>query len=155
MTTNNTNTTATNNTNTTATDNATLTIGAYEHNRRGYHRIGSGERISKRDILETVRKLGTGNDLIKLYVTVELAAMDAIKSKPSKVSDEEAAARAELDSKVLEYLKGLDGATTRTKTIAVSIGATSGKVTASLKRLVETKKVVKTYDKDGATYAAK
>lgn len=145
----------TNNTNTTATNNATLTIGAYEHNRRGYYRIGSGEKISKRDILETVRKLGTGNDLIKLYVAVELAAMDAIKSKPSKVSDEEAAARAELDSKVLDYLKGLDGATTRTKTIAVIIGATSGKVAASLKRLVDANKVVKTYNKDGATYAAK
>lgn len=149
MTTNNTNT------NTTATNNATLTIGAYEHNRRGYHRIDSGERISKRDILEAVRKLGTGNDLVELYVTVELAAMDAIKSKPSKVSDEEAAARAELDSKVLDYLKGLDGATTRTKTIAVSIDATTGKVTASLKRLVDSNKVVKTYNKDGATYAAK
>ena len=145
----------TNNTNTTATDNATLTIGAYEHNRRGYYRISSGKKVSKRDILRTIRNLGTGDDLIELYVTVELAAMDAIKSKPSKVSDEEAAARAELDSKVLEYLKGLDGATTRTKTIAVSIGATSGKVTASLKRLVDTNKVVKTYNKDGATYAAK
>lgn len=149
MTTNNTNT------NTTATNNATFTIGAYEHNRRGYHRIHSGERISKRDILEAIRKLGTGNDLIELYVTVELATMDANKGKTSKISDEEAAVRAELDSKVLEYLKGLDGATTRTKTIAVSIGATSGKVTASLKRLVETNKVVKTYNKDGATYAAK
>lgn len=149
MTTNNTNT------NMTATNNTILTIGAYEHNRRGYHRIGSGERISKRDILETVRKLGTGNDLIELYVTVELAAMDANKDKTSKISDEEAAARAKLDEKVLDYLKGLDGATTRTKTIAVNIGATSGKVTASLKRLVETNKVVKTYNKDGATYAAK
>lgn len=149
MTTNNTNT------NTTATDNATLTIGAYEHNRRGYYVISSGKKVSKRDILRTIRKLGMGDDLIELYVTVELAAIDAIKSKPSKVSDEEAAARAELDSKVLDYLKGLDGATTRTKTIAVSIGATSGKVTASLKRLIDANKVVKTYNKDGATYAAK
>ncbi len=149
MTTNNTNT------NTTATNSTLLAIGAYEHNQRGYYRISSGERISKRDILEAIRKLGTGNDLVELYTAVELAAMDAIKSKPSKISDEEAAARAKLDEKVLEYLKGLNGATTRTKTIAVSIGATSGKVTASLKRLVDINKVVKTYNKDGATYAAK
>lgn len=141
--------------NTTATNENAMAIGAYEHNRRGYHRIGSGERISKRDILETIRKLGAGNDLIELYVTVELAALDANKGKVSKISDEEAAARAELDVKVLDYLKGLDGATTKGKTIAMSIGVTSGKVTASLKRLVDADKVVKTYDKDGAIYAAK
>lgn len=149
MTTNNTNT------NTTATNNSTLTIGAYTHSRLGYHDDGTNKRISKRDILEVIRKLGTGNDLVELYVTVELAAMDANKGKSSKVSDEEAAARAKLDEKVLEYLKGLNGATTRTKTIAVSIDVTSGKVTASLKRLADAGKVVKTYDKNGATYAAK
>lgn len=148
--------TTNNNNNATANTTATLVIGAYEHGRRGYFNVDTGEKVSKRDILETIRDLGAGNDLIDLYVTVEIAAMDANRGKgKSSASDKELAERAELDSKVLDYLKGLDGATTRTKTIAVNIGATSGKVMASLKRLVDTNKVVKTYNKDGATYAAK
>lgn len=141
--------------NTTATIDNAMAIGAYEHNKRGYFNIESGEKVSKRDILEAIRKLGAGNDLIGLYVTVELAAMDAIKGKPSKVSDKVLVERAELDEKVLEYLKGLNGATTKGKLIALAVGATSGKVTASLKRLVNVNKVVKTFDKDGAVYAAK
>lgn len=145
----------TNNANMNATNDNAMAVGAYEHNKRGYYKTDSGERVSKRDILEAIRKLGAGNDLIQLYVTVELAAMDAVKDKTSKVSDKVLAERAELDEKVLEYLKGLNGATTKSKLIAMSVGATSGKVTASLKRLVNVDKVAKTFDKDGAIYAAK
>lgn len=146
--------TTNNNNNATANTTATLAIGAYEHNRRGYFNVDTGEKVSKRDILETIRNLGAGNDLIDLYFTVELAAMDANKGK-SSVSDKELAERAELDEKVLEYLKGLNGATTKTKIISLTVGTTSGKVTASLKRLANMGKVEKTYDKDGAVYAAK
>lgn len=145
----------TNNANTTATIDNAMVIGAYEHNKRGYFKTDSAEKVSKRGILEAIRNLGAGNDLIQLYVTVELAAMDAVKDKASKVSDKVLVERAELDEKVLEYLKGLDGATTKGKLIALAVGATSGKVTASLKRLADADKIVKTYNKDGATYAAK
>lgn len=135
---------------------ATLAIGAYEHNRRGYMNLESGEKVAKRNILETIRNLGAGNDLIELFVTVELAAMDANKGKgKSSVSDKELAERAELDNKVLEYLTNLNGATTKSKVIGLAVGASTAKVTASLKRLSEAGKVEKTYDKGGATYAAK
>jgi hypothetical protein len=144
----------TNNNNAAANTTATLAIGAYEHNKRGYFNVDTGEKVAKRDILETIRNLGAGNDLIDLYVTVELAAMDANKGK-SSVSDKELAERAELDKKVLEYLKGLNGATTKTKIIGLAVGTSTAKVTASLKRLADMDKVEKTYDKDGATYAAK
>ena len=144
----------TNNNNATANTTATLAIGAYEHSKRGYFNVDTGERVSKRDILETIRNLGAGNDLIDLYVTVELAAMDGNKGK-SSVSDKELAERAELDEKVLEYLKGLDGAATKAKVIGLAVGASTAKITASLKRLADTNRVEKTYDKDGATYAAK
>ena len=143
----------TNNNNATANTTATLAIGAYEHGRRGYFNVDTGEKVSKRDILETIRNLGAGNDLIDLYVTVEIAAMDAGKGK-SSVSDKELAERAELDEKVLEYLTGLNGATTKAKIIGLAVGASTAKVTASLKRLADTNRVEKTYDKDGATYAA-
>lgn len=146
----------TTNNNTTANTTATLAIGAYEHNRRGYMNLESGEKIAKRDILETIRNLGAGNDLIDLYVTVEIAAMDANRGKgKSSVSDKELAARTELDEKVHEYLTGLNGATTKSKVIGLAVGASTAKVTASLKRLAHMDKVEKTYDKDGAVYAAK
>lgn len=146
----------TNNNNAAANTTATLAIGAYEHGRRGYFNVDTGEKVSKRDILETIRNLGAGNDLIDLYVTVEIAAMDANKGKgKSSVSDKELAERTELDEKVLEYLKGLDGATTKAKLIGLAVGASTAKVAASLKRLADMDKVEKTYDKDGAVYAAK
>ena len=148
--------TTNNNNNVAANTTATLAIGAYEHSRRGYFNVDTGEKVSKRDILETIRNLGAGNDLIDLYVTVELAVMDANKGKgKSSVSDKELAERAELDEKVLEYLTGLDGATTKAKIIGLAVGASTAKVTASLKRLADMDKVERTYDKDGATYAAK
>ena len=148
--------TTNNNNNEAANTTATLAIGAYEHGRRGYFNVDTGEKVSKRDILETIRNLGAGNDLIDLYVTVELAAMDANRGKgKSSVSDKELVERAELDEKVLEYLKGLNGATTKAKITSLAVGTSTAKVTASLKRLANMNKVEKTYDKDGAVYAAK
>ena len=148
--------TTNNNNNVAANTTATLAIGAYEHGRRGYFNVDTGEKVSKRDILETIRNLGAGNDLIDLYVTVEIAAMDANRGKDkSSVSDKELAERAELDEKVLEYLTGLDGATTKAKLIGLAVGTSTAKVAASLKRLADMNKVEKTYDKNGATYAAK
>lgn len=148
--------TTNNNNNATANTTATLAIGAYEHGRRGYFNVDTGERVSKRDVLETIRDLGAGNDLIDLYVTVEIAAMDANRGKgKSSVSDKELAERAELDEKVHEYLTGLNGATAKAKLIGLAVAASTAKVTASLKRLADMDKVEKTYDKDGATYAAK
>ncbi len=146
----------TNNNNVAANTTATLAIGAYEHTRRGYFNVDTGEKVSKRDILETIRDLGAGNDLIDLYVTVEIAAMDANKGKnKSSASDKELAERAELDEKVHEYLTGLNGATTKAKSIGLAVGASTAKVAASLKRLADMDRVEKTFDKDGATYAAK
>lgn len=148
--------TTNNNNNVAANTTATLAIGAYEHGRRGYFNVDTGEKVSKRDILETIRNLGAGNDLIDLYVTVEIAAMDANRGKgKSSVSDKELAERAELDEKVHEYLTGLNGATTKAKLIGLAVGTSTAKVTASLKRLADMDKVEKTYDKNGATYAAK
>ena len=148
--------TTNNNNNVAANTTATLAIGAYEHGRRGYFNVDTGEKVSKRDILETIRNLGAGNDLIDLYVTVEIAAMDANRGKgKSSASNKELAERAELDEKVHEYLTGLNGATSKAKIIGLAVGASTAKVTASLKRLADMDKVEKTYDKDGATYAAK
>lgn len=148
--------TTNNNNNVAANTTATLAIGAYEHGRRGYFNVDTGEKVSKRDILETIRDLGSGNDLINLYVTVEIAAMDANRGKGnSSVSDKVLAERAELDKKVHEYLTGLNGATTKAKLIGLAVGASAAKVAASLKRLADMNKVEKTYDKDGAVYAAK
>jgi hypothetical protein len=148
--------TTNNNNNAAANTTATLAIGAYEHGRRGYFNVDTGEKVSKRDILETIRDLGAGNDLIDLYVTVEIAAMDANRGKgKSNVSDKELAERAEMDEKVHEYLTGLNGATAKAKLIGLAVGASTAKVTASLKRLADTNRVEKTYDKDGAVYAAK
>lgn len=148
--------TTNNNNNVAANTTATLAIGAYEHDRRGYFNVDTGEKVSKRDILETIRDLSAGNDLIDLYVTVEVAAMDANRGKGrSSVSDKELAERAELDEKVHEYLTGLNGATTKAKLISLAVGTSTAKVTASLKRLADMDKVEKTYDKDGTVYAAK
>lgn len=146
--------TTNNNSNATANTTATLAIGTYEHGRHGYFNVDTGEKVSKRDILETIRGLGAGNDLIDLYVTVEIAAMNANRGK-SNVSDKELAERAELDEKVHEYLTNLNGATTKAKLIGLAVGTSTAKVTASLKRLADMDKVEKTYDKDGAVYAAK